>query len=120
MRGWCGPRSSAEAPRDVVFRELVARVREDAVRLADFDQVAEMEVRRTLGNTRGLLHGMRDDDDRIRLAQLVDEVFDLRRRDRVERGARLVHQGHFRVHPDRARDAEALLLAPRAARARGG
>src|SRR5881394_318842 len=35
-----------ETARDVVFGELVSRVREDAIRLADLDEIAEMEVRR--------------------------------------------------------------------------
>src|SRR5262249_17294237 len=38
---------------------------------------------------------------------------DARGRDRVERRARLVHEDHFRLHGDGARDAQALLLAAR-------
>ena len=45
------------------------------------------------------------------LLELVDQVLDARRRDRVERRGRLVHQDHVRLDGERARDAEALLLA---------
>src|SRR5215468_5216760 len=101
MHGRCGLRGkvpwrtdyrSAETAGDVVLGELVARIREDAVRLAHFDEVAEMEVRRPLRHARGLLHRVRDDDDRIALAQLFHEILDARGRDGVERGARLVHE----------------------------
>ncbi len=60
---------------------------------------------------RRLLHVVGDDDDRVVLLQLVHELLDLQRRDRVERGARLVHQDHVRLDRDRPGDAEALLLA---------
>src|SRR5262245_39210820 len=46
----------AEAAGDVVFRQFVAGIREHAIRLAHFDEIAEMEVRRALRNARGLLH----------------------------------------------------------------
>src|SRR5579862_3442890 len=54
---------------------------------------------------------MRDDDDRVGLAQLVDQVLDTGGRHWIERRAGLVHQNHFRLHRDRARDTKALLLA---------
>jgi hypothetical protein len=44
--------------------------------------------------------------------ELVDEVLDRERRDRVERRARLVHEQHLRLDGDRTGDAEALLLTP--------
>ena len=49
------------------------------------DQVAEVEVRRALRYARRLLHVVRNDDDGVVLAQLVNEILDLRRRDRIER-----------------------------------
>src|SRR5678815_1793108 len=51
-----GVDGSAEATRDVVFGELVSRIREDAIRLAHFDEITEVEVRRALRHARGLLH----------------------------------------------------------------
>jgi hypothetical protein len=44
-------------------------------------------------------------------AQFVHQLLDLRGGDRVERRARLVHQDHLGIDRDRARDAQALLLA---------
>ena len=64
-------------------------------------------------DARGLLHVVRHDDDRIALLQLEDELLDLARRDRVEGRAGLVHQEDLRLDRERARDAEALLLAAR-------
>ena len=43
--------------------------------------------------------------------QLEDQLLDLLARERVERAERLVHQHHFRVAGERARDADALLHA---------
>jgi hypothetical protein len=54
-----------------------------------------------------------DDHDRVVALQLVHEVFDARRRDRVERRGRLVHQDHVRLDRERARDAQTLLLPAR-------
>src|SRR5262245_24237470 len=104
-------RSSAEAPGDVTLRALVARRGEDLLGVAPFHQHAEMEERGLLADARGLLHRVGDDDDGVVLAQLVDQLLDARGRDRVERRARLVHQDDFRRDRDRARDAQALLLA---------
>ena len=58
---------------------------------------------------------MRDDDDRVVLLQLDDQLLDLLRGDRVERRAGLVHQQHLGLVGQRARDAEPLLLAAREA-----
>ena len=44
-------------------------------------------------------------------AQLVDQLLDMGGGDRVERRAGLVHQDHLGADRDRARDAQALLLA---------
>src|SRR5215472_7316611 len=105
--------TSAEPTGDVVLGEAVARVGEQAIGLTDLDQLAEMEVRRALRHTCRLLHGVGDDHDRVGLAQLIDQVLDARGGDRIERRARLVHEYHLRLHGDGARNAEALLLAPR-------
>ena len=53
-----------------------------------------------------------------RLVSSWIKLLDLRGGDRIERGARLVHQDHLGLDGDRARDAEALLLAARQRRAR--
>ena len=43
--------------------------------------------------------------------ELEDQVFDLGGGDGIESGAGLVEQQHFRIHRQRAGDAQALLLA---------
>jgi hypothetical protein len=80
------------------------------VGLADLDQLTQVEIGSPLRHACCLLHGMRHDDDRVAGAQLIDQILDARRRNRVERRARLVHQNHFRLDRDGARDAQALLL----------
>src|SRR5580658_877192 len=100
-----------ESAGDVVLGEPVTRVGEHSVGLANLDQFAEMEVRRALGDACRLLHGVCDDYDRVRLAQLIDEILDTRGGDRIERRARLIHEDDLRVHGDGARDAQPLLLA---------
>ena len=64
----------AEAAGDVILRQLVAGIGEDALGGADLDQVAEMEIGRALGYARGLLHGVGHDADGVLGAQLEDEV----------------------------------------------
>jgi hypothetical protein len=54
-----------------------------------------------------------DDHDRVLLLQLEHQVLDPAGGDRIERGARLVHQDHVRIDGDAAGDAEPLLLAAR-------
>src|SRR4051812_4686983 len=93
---------SAETTRDVILGELVARVGEDAIRLADLDEVTEVEICRALRNARRLLHRVRDDDDRVTLPQLLHEVLDARGGDRVERAARLVHEDDLGIDGDGA------------------
>ena len=64
-----------------------------------------------VGDARCLLHVVRDDHDRVLALELVHQILDPRRRDRVERRRRLVHQDHVRLDREAAGDAEALLLA---------
>ena len=75
----------------------------------------EAEERGHLGDARGLLHVVGDDHERVLLLQLVHQVLDRLRRDRVERRGGLVEQHDIGLDGDRARDAEALLLAARQA-----
>jgi len=70
-----------------------------------------VEERRLLRDARGLRHRVGDDDDAEIFAQFVDQFFDPRRRDRIERRARLVHQDHVGIDRHGARNDEALLLA---------
>ena len=71
----------------------------------------DAEERGHVGDACSLLHVVRDDHDRVVVLELVHQVLDARGRDRIERRSRLVHQDHVRLDGERARDAEALLLA---------
>ena len=58
-----------------------------------------------------MLHVVGDDDDRVVDLQIPDQLFDLRRGDRIEGRRRLVHQQNLRIDGERSGDADALLLA---------
>src|SRR5207244_13389515 len=90
--------ASAEAAGDIGLRALVARRREDRFRRAELDQLAQVHEGGEVRDARRLLHVVGDDDDRILLLQLVDQLLDLGGRDRIERRARLVEQNHFGLH----------------------
>src|SRR3954452_2801770 len=107
-----------ELPRDVLLGPAVVRVREDLLRRADLHELAVQHERGAVRDARGLLHVVRHDGDRIALLELLYELLDLQRRDRVERGAGLVHQDHVGLDRERAGDAQALLLTARETRAR--
>src|SRR5579883_205378 len=111
--------SLAEPARDVGLGPLVARGGEQGGRIAELDELAQIHKGREVGDARGLLHVVGDDDDRVVLLQLVDQFLDLGGRDRIERRARLVEQDDLGLHRDGAGDAEALLLAARQAETGG-
>ncbi len=108
---------SAETAGDVVLGALLAGVCEDLLGAVDLDQIARLagalqrEERGGVTDARCLLHVVGDDHDRVAVLQLGHEVLDRQGRDRVERGGRLVHQQHLRLHGDRPGDAQPLLLA---------
>src|SRR5215217_3893234 len=93
-RSMCVLRGSAEAARNVVFGLALLRAGEDALGGVEFDQLAHVEERGVVGDARGLLHVVRDDDDGVAVLELVDELLDLRGGDGVERRGGLVHQQH--------------------------
>src|SRR6185312_10159141 len=109
------PVLSPESARDVVFRPGVTRFGEQHVRAIELDQLAQIEERRVIGHPRRLLHVVGDDDDRVVLGELVDQLLDVGGGDRIEGRGRLVHQQHLRLDGQRARDAEPLLLSAREA-----
>src|SRR5215471_2992510 len=111
--------SLAEPPRNVVLRDLLARVREDLFGPIVLDQTPEHEEGGVLRNAGRLLHVVGHDHDRVVALELVDELLDLLRRDRVERRCGLVHQDDLGLDRERPRDAEPLLLAAREAERRG-
>ena len=102
---------SSESPGDVRLGALVRRAREHAVGRPDLDEPSEVEECGRVGDARRLLQVVRDDDDRQLALQLVQQLLDLLRGDRIERARRLVEQQDFWLVGQRARDAEPLLLA---------
>src|SRR5258706_11684175 len=78
-----------EPPRDVVLCQLFGRCGEDLIGPAAFHELAEPEKRRDVGDTGRLLHVVRDDDDRVTALQLINQLFDPLRGDRIERRRRL-------------------------------
>src|SRR5215469_6966640 len=107
----CDALALPELAGDIVLRPSLARVGEDLRGGADLDELAQIEEGRVVRDTGCLLHGVGHDDDRVPLLQLVDQLFDLRSGDGVERRSGLVHQQHLRLDRQGAGDAEALLLA---------
>src|SRR5947209_8975957 len=97
---------SAEAAGHVVFRFFSVRHFEDDRRSVELYQLSQQEEAGVIGDTRGLLHIMRDDHYRTTALQVEDQVLDLGRRDRVERRTRLVEQQHLRIHGQCARDTQ--------------
>src|SRR5947208_8831796 len=112
------PGISAELPGHVLLRPVVARIREDVPGRGVLDELAGEHERRGVGDPRRLLDVVRHDHDGVALLELVDELLDAEGRHGVERRAGLVHEDHVGLDGDRARDAEALLLAAREAHTR--
>src|SRR3954464_14441444 len=71
---WSCPTRSAELPGDVLLRALVVGRREDLLRRPVLDQLAVEDEGRGVGDARGLLHVVGDDDDRHAVLELVDEL----------------------------------------------
>src|SRR5438094_9916258 len=75
------PPRSSEAPRHVVFCQLLFRVGEDIDRVADLDEVAgailaHREEGRLVGHPRRLLPVVGHVDDRVLLTTLRDQLLD--------------------------------------------
>src|SRR5476651_1839317 len=96
---------------DVIFGARLARIGEDLLGRAVLDELPHVEESGRVSDARCLLQVVGHDDDGQVLPQLVDQFFDLRGRDRVQRACRLVHQEHVGTNRQRSRDAEPLLLA---------
>src|SRR3989441_2786084 len=111
------PAALSEPPGDVTFRQRLFGSLEELARRADLDDMTQVHEGGRLRDTGGLLHVVRHDDHGIVLFQVKDKVLDLRGCDRIEGGARLVHEDDLRLDREGARNAEALLLAARETRA---
>src|SRR5207248_7640989 len=62
--------------RDVVFGSFVAGLRKNRFCFIEFHEPAHYEKSRAFRNPRCLLHVVRDDDYRVLLFELVDQVYD--------------------------------------------
>src|SRR5213592_952132 len=102
---------STKSPGDVIFGASLSRIAENFRGRPEFNQASEIKESGVIRNAACLLHVVRDDDDGVVRFELVNQLLYLRGRDRIERGARLVHQNHVRLDRERARNAETLLLA---------
>src|SRR5260221_1847740 len=110
---------SAKAAGDVVLGPLVCRGGEDVLRLAELDEFAQEHEGRVVGNARGLLHVMGHDGDRVVLAKLADDLFDLGRGDRINGRTGFIQEDELGLDRHRAGDAQPLLLAAGERRAAG-
>jgi len=99
-----------KSPGNVVFRFLAFGVGEHRAGIAEFDQITEVHVGGEVGDARGLLHVVGDDDDGKFFLQFVYQFFDVRGGNRIQCGSRLIEQEHLRLDGDGAGDAQTLLL----------
>src|SRR5204863_6370517 len=91
---------------------------EDLRRVAELDEPAEIEEAGEVGGARGLLHVVRNDDDRVAALELDDQLLDALSGDRVQRRGRLGREQHRGFVPERPRVAQALRLPAGQTRAR--
>src|SRR5476651_2409112 len=94
------PRST-ETAGDVVLRAAVRWIGEHVAGRICFDQFAEIHECGEIGDARGLLHVVRDNDDGVVVLEFGNQLFNFRGGDRIERRTRLVEQDHFRFHGNR-------------------
>src|SRR6185312_14096752 len=104
---------SSESPGDVRLGARLARTGEDLIGRPRLHQLADVKECGSVRDAGRLLHVMRHDDDRELALELIQQFLDVLRGDRVERGRRLIEQQYLWIVGQRARDAEALLLAAR-------
>src|SRR5919197_1238551 len=112
----CSPLS--KSARDIILRLLFARICENFCRRPELNQASEVQESGVIRNPAGLLHVVSHCYDCVFSFEFVDQFLDLRRGDRIQRRTRLVHQDHFRLYGERARDTKSLLLPTRKACAR--
>src|SRR5215813_9178119 len=93
----------AELAADVLLRVEMLRIFEDLPGAAEFDEVSgpaslsrvDVQECGLVGDTLRLLKVVRDDRNREAFLQFPHQLLDFPRRDRIECGARLVHQQHL-------------------------
>ena len=103
-------RRSAKAAGDVVLGLLPLGLDEDFISLAELNHLAQIHVGRVIRYAGSLLHVVGHDRHGVVGLQLMNELFNLCRRDRIQGGCGLIQQNHGRLDRDRAGNAEPLLL----------
>src|ERR1017187_4250999 len=106
---------STEPAGHIIFRLFLRWTGENLPGHVEFHQFAQIKERGEIRHARGLLHVVGHNHNRVVLFQFQDQVLYFRRGQRVECRGRFVHEQHLRLHGERARNAQALLLAARKA-----
>src|SRR5436189_517203 len=112
-----GPPSS-KSSGDIILRLFFGWICENPSRWSKLDQPSKIKESGVIRYAASLLHVVCDRYDRITGLEFVDQFLNLGRRDRIKCRTRLIHQNHFRLYGESARDAEPLLLSARKARSR--
>ena len=109
---------SAKTSRQIIRRARIGRILEELRGGRVLHQLTQQEKRDRVGDTRRLLHIVRNDHERTDLLELAGQLLNHQRRHGVECLGRLVHQQNVGLHGKRAGDAQALLLSTRKTQAR--
>lgn len=109
---------SAKTPRQIIRRARIGRILEELRGGRVLHQLTQQKECDRIGDTRRLLHIVRNDHERAGLFELAGQLLHHQRRHRVECRGRLVHQQNVGLHGKCAGDAQALLLSTRKTQAR--
>src|ERR1700761_9845439 len=101
---------SAEAAGHIILCFFDGGILENSSCIVELDQLAHEEKAGVVGDTRGLLHVVRHDDDGGYTLELEEQLLDLQRGDGIERRAGLIEQQNLGLNSKSASDAEPLLL----------
>lgn len=107
-------------PVNIVSGALVARRNKHPSGCTKLKELTEIHKRGEIGYAGRLLYVVGHDRDRAVVLELIDQFFDFRARDRVERRAGFVEQNDLRPYRQGAGDAKPLLLPKRKAQSVGG
>src|SRR6266481_5001217 len=110
--------SSSKSARNVILRLFFGWICENLGRRTKLNQPPKVKESSVIRYAASLLHVVCHRDDRVTGLELVNQFLNLGCGNRIQCRTRLIHQNHFRLHCERARDAEPLLLSARKARAR--
>jgi len=92
----------AEVPGDVALGLFVLGFGKQIAGAAEFDQFSLEEKHGVIGKPRGLLHVVRDNNDRVLAVQFQHQVFDSGGGSGVQRGCRFIKQDLHTEFFDRA------------------